>query len=134
MSRALRSGGRFVAEQGGFGNVAAIVTALNAAREARGRAAVRPWDFPSPERQRARLLSAGFLVTDMALLPRPTPLPTGMRNWIGTLAGPFFDDLPEDTRETFLDDAVRRLAALHDPSVGWSADYVRLRFAATRDG
>ena len=45
---ALRPAGRFVAEQGGFGNVAAIVTAMNAALEAAGFAAVSPWDFPSP--------------------------------------------------------------------------------------
>jgi len=132
IAQALRPGGRLVAEQGGFGNVAAIVTALNAAREAQGHAAVFPWDFPSPERQTARLQAAGFTVTEVALIPRPTPLPTGLRGWLDTFAGPFLADLPAAARAPLLDDSARRLAALHDPAAGWVADYVRLRFAARR--
>ncbi len=132
--RALRPGGRLVAEQGGWGNVAAVVTALNAAREARGRPAVRPWDFPSPSLQRRRLEAAGFAVETMALVPRPTPLPTGMAGWLATFAGPFARDLGLEDRAALLADAERRLAALRDPVEGWAADYVRLRFAARAVG
>lgn len=129
---ALRPGGRLVAEQGGFGNVAAVVTALNAAREAAGLAALRVWDFPSPTLQRARLAAAGFAVEAMGLIPRPTPLPTGMAGWLATFAGPFLRDVPEPGRAALLADAERRMAALHDPEEGWIADYVRLRFVARR--
>jgi SAM-dependent methyltransferase len=128
--RALRPGGRLVAEQGGWGNVAAVVTALNAAREALGRAPAHPWDFPSPALQRRRLEEAGFAVEALALVPRPTPLPTGMAGWLATFAGPFARDLPPEGRGILLADAERRLAALRDPVEGWAADYVRLRFAA----
>lgn len=127
-ARALRPGGRLVAEQGGFGNVAAIVTALNAARESVGLPAAAPWDFPSPTAQAARLEAAGLRVLRMALLPRPTPLPTGMAGWLRTFAGPFVAGVAD--APALLADAERRLGALHDPTEGWSADYVRLRFEA----
>lgn len=129
---ALRPAGRFVAEQGGFGNVAAIVTAMNAALEAAGFAAISPWDFPSPTLQKQRFKRAGFEVTVIALLPRPMPLPTGISGWLRTFAGPFVGALPAQQRAQILSDAERRMAALHDPSEGWMADYVRLRFSAQK--
>lgn len=131
---ALRPGGRFVAEQGGFGNVAAIVTAMNAALEAAGHAAITPWDFPSPSLQKQRLISAGFDVTAMFLIPRPTPLPTGISGWLRTFAGPFIGTLSPQAQVNIRKDAERRMAALHDPIEGWMADYVRLRFAARKPG
>ncbi|MCC6305581.1 MAG: class I SAM-dependent methyltransferase [Rhodobacteraceae bacterium] len=129
---ALAPGGRLVAEQGGFGNVAAVVTALNAARAAAGRAALSPWDFPSPALARRRLETAGFAVETMELFPRPTPLPTGMAGWLGTFAAPFLADLPEGRRPALLSAAEGLLGALRDPEAGWIADYVRLRFRARR--
>ncbi|MFN6977131.1 MAG: class I SAM-dependent methyltransferase [Gemmobacter sp.] len=131
---ALRPGGRFVAEQGGFGNVAAVVTALNAARAAAGLAPVRPWDFPSPARARRRLVAAGFVVAQIALIPRLTPLPTGMAGWIETFGGAFAAGLDADARAGLFAHAVALLPALHDPDEGWIADYVRLRFVAHRPG
>jgi trans-aconitate methyltransferase len=133
VARALRPGGRFVAEQGGHGNVAAIVVAVTAALEAHGHPerATSPWDFPSPALARRRLARAGFEVASMALLPRPTPLPTGMAGWLDTFAGPFVEGLPEAVKRQVLEDTVRRLApVLRDADGAWSADYVRLRFVA----
>lgn len=131
---ALRPGGRFVAEQGGFGIVAAVVTALAAAIEAETGAPspVNPWDFPSPTTQRARLETAGFTVTEIRLIPRPTPLPTGLRGWLTTFAGPFLSPLAAEAAPRVLQQTERRAAALHDPAEGWHADYVRLRFHAVR--
>ncbi len=129
---ALAPGGRLVAEQGGFGNVAAVVTALNAARAARGLAALAPWDFPSPDRARRRLEAAGFEVEELGLHPRPTPLPTGMAGWLATFAAPFLSDLPAAARPALLAAAEGLLGALHEPGTGWVADYVRLRFRARR--
>ena len=128
----LRPGGRLVAEQGGFGNVAAIVTAVNSALEAAGYPAKSPWDFPSPSLQRQRLERAGFEVTSMALIPRPTQLPTGISGWLRTFAGPFLGNMQTQHQAKFLLDAERRMAALHDPLEGWVADYVRLRFSARK--
>ena len=131
---ALRPGGRFVAEQGGFGNVAAIVTAMNAALESAGLTAIFPWDFPSPSLQKQRLKHAGFDVVTIALIPRPTPLPTGISGWLRTFAGPVIGTLPPELQSKILLDAERRLIALHDPVEGWIADYVRLRFCAQKPG
>ena len=68
----------------------------------------------------------------IALLPRLTPLPTGISGWLRTFAGPFVGALPAQQRAQILSDAERRMAALHDPSEGWMADYVRLRFSARK--
>lgn len=131
---ALRPGGRFVAEQGGFGNVAAIVTAMNAALESAGLSAIFPWDFPSPSVQKQRLKNAGFEVVMIELIPRPTPLPTGLSGWLRTFAGPFIGNLSPDLQAKILSDAERRVTSLNDPMEGWFADYVRLRFFARKPG
>jgi SAM-dependent methyltransferase len=132
--RALKPGGRFVGEFGGHGNVAAIVTALVAALNARGLdgAARFPWFFPTPTEYAAKLEAQGFRVDSIALVPRPTPLPTGMRGWLDTFANPFLDGVDAAARAPILDEVQALLApSLRDQSGNWTADYVRLRFAAT---
>ena len=131
--RSLKPGGRFVGEFGGHGNVAAIVTALVAVLDRRGIDAttVHPWFYPTPDDYAARLGRAGFDVREIALVPRPTPLPTGMAGWLHTFAASFFDALPIDERAAALEETVSLLApALRDAPGRWTADYVRLRFAA----
>ena len=74
VARALTPGGRFVAEFGGHTNVAAIVVALRAVFASHGLTFQSPWYYPSPDDYRARLDAAGFIVDDIRLVPRPTPL------------------------------------------------------------
>lgn len=133
--RALAPGGRFVAECGGDGCVATIVGALSAALERRGHdaRAANPWYFATVADYRARLERRGFVVTSIALIPRPTPLPGDVTGWLETFAESFTGVLPEAERATFLaevQDALR--PALCDADGRWTADYVRLRFAATK--
>ncbi len=131
--RALRPGGRFVAELGGIGNVAAIATALRAALAEHGvdGRAIRPWYFPSEAEHRRRLEAQGFVVESMALIPRPTPLPTGMEGWLATFGEPFLRHVPEAKRTALVERAVALLEpALRDADGNWTADYVRLRFRA----
>jgi SAM-dependent methyltransferase len=129
--RALKPNGRFVAEMGGHGNVAAITVALCATIEkygANGEAMI-PWYFPSADEYRERLNRAGFRTEYIELIPRPTPLPTGMRGWLETFAIPFTNSLPQEARADFLDESTERLRpVLCDTSGHWTADYVRLRF------
>ena len=128
---ALKPGGRLVAEQGGFGNVAAVVTALTASLEAAGHPVPpSPWDFPTPAAKRARLAAAGFAVETIALIPRPTPLPTGIAGWLATFGAPFMPALDAAARAAVIADTERRLTHLRDETGTWFADYVRLRFAA----
>jgi trans-aconitate methyltransferase len=134
--RVLKPGGRFAAEMGGFGNVAAITMALCTTLDQFGIAdpvALIPWYFPTPDEHRARLESAGFRLEYIELIPRPTPLPTGMRGWLETFAIPFAKVLPEDKRPEFLDQVMHNLRpALCDCNGNWTADYVRLRFLARK--
>lgn len=132
--RALVPGGRFVAEFGGFGNVAAIITAMLAVARMRGGddALAHVWYFPTPDEYAHVLTANGFEVDDIALIPRPTPLPTGIRGWLGVFREPFFAQFGAD-RDAALDDAVALLAPnLCDSSGNWIADYVRLRVRARK--
>jgi len=132
--RALKPGGRFVAEMGGHGNVAAITVALCATLENHGvkdPIAIMPWYYPSPDEYRERLNRAGFKTEYIELIPRPTPLPTGMRGWLETFVIPLTHSVPKESRENFLDEVTERLRpVLCDSSGRWTADYVRLRFKA----
>ena len=133
VARALKPSGRFVGEMGGAGNVGAITAALFSALEARGRdpQAAYPWYFPTPEAYGAKLETAGFLVESIALIPRPTPLPGEMGGWLETFAESFLKQVPATQRPDLIDDVVARLRpALCDEQWQWTADYVRLRFAA----
>ena len=134
--RALKPGGRFVGEMGGFGNVAGISVALCATLEQFGIAnasAFSPWYFPTAQEYRERLERAGFQVDSIELIPRPTPLPTGMRGWLETFAIPFTKALAAENRSEFLDTVTDKLRpALRDSRGNWTADYVRLRFLAVK--
>jgi trans-aconitate methyltransferase len=136
--RALRPGGRFVGEFGGHGNIAAIVTALNAALTARGLDAglIRRW-YPTAERYATMLRQGGFEVESAVLIPRPTPLPTGIRGWLDTFATPLLSNLPgaaaQLDRAALMEEVAGLLApALRTDTGEWIADYVRLRFKALK--
>jgi SAM-dependent methyltransferase len=133
--RALKPGGRFVGELGGFGNVAAIVTALHATLRHRALdfRAVYPWNFPTAEHFGARLAAHGFAVVSCVLIPRPTLLPSGMEAWVETFARVVLGSAT-DLERAELQREVRDLLepALRTPDGTWFADYVRLRFAAAR--
>jgi trans-aconitate methyltransferase len=133
--RSLRSGGRFVAECGGYGCVHKIRTALVQALDRRGieGEARVPWYFPTPEDYRARLERAGFRVDNIALIPRPTPLPGDIVDWLETFAQSFFQGLSGFARTEYLQEVRAVLEPqLRDSTAIWVADYVRLRFAATK--
>lgn len=134
VARALRPGGRFVAEFGGHGNVAAIVTAMRAVGLARGGnvALAHPWFFPAPAVYQAMLEAQGFSVRRIGLFPRPTPLPTGMAEWLNLFRRPFFEQF-ENEAENALAEVVELLRpALCDAHGNWTADYVRLRVEAVK--
>jgi len=133
--RALKPGGRFVAEMGGQGNIAALGVALTATLEHYGKdaAAVWPWYFPSLAEYRSRLELGGFVVDSIQMIPRPTPLPTGLCGWLETFAEPFFACLPAEVRSEARDRIIGLLKPmLCDRDGNWVADYVRLRFCARK--
>ncbi len=133
--RVLRPGGRFVAEMGGHGNIAAIRVAFAAVFARHGFASLgdRGNYYPTPEAYSLRLERHGFTVKRILHFPRPTPLnDDGMTGWLNTFRRGALDTLPEDLREKTVEETVALLApALRDHDGHWTADYVRLRFIAT---
>ena len=133
--RALKPNGRFVAEFGGSGCVATIVTALYAALQRRGISgeSVNPWYFPSVEDYSKRLESQGFEISSIVLIPRPTVLPGDIEGWLETFAESFTSPLSLDEQPLFLREVREALRpTLCDVDGKWTADYVRLRFAAVK--
>jgi SAM-dependent methyltransferase len=131
--RALKAGGRFVAECGGYGCVAKIKGALVAALKRRGidGESASPWYFPTVEDYSQRLAKGGFAPTYIALIPRPTPLPGDVTAWLETFAENFMRPLPPADRPAFLAEVREALRPqLCDTEGKWTADYVRLRFSA----
>ncbi|MFT3986547.1 class I SAM-dependent methyltransferase [Aestuariivirga sp.] len=132
--RALVPGGRFVAEFGGHGNVAAIVTAMKAVARMRriGDTQSHPWFFPTPAIYQRMLEAKGFEVKRIGLFPRPTILPTGMSEWLRVFREPFFSQFGKKAGAA-LEDTVELLRpSLCDNDGNWTADYVRLRVEAVK--
>jgi SAM-dependent methyltransferase len=132
VSRALRDGGRFVAELGGHGNVAAIEVAIRCVLAARSLPPRTPRFYPTADEYRARLEAHGFAVSEIALIPRPTPLPTGIRGWLD-----IFERSTLERVGAARDEVVRDIEEVLRPSLcdgrgRWTADYVRLRFRAVK--
>lgn len=133
--RALKPGGRFVAEMGGAGNVAAIHQALAEATAAHGFALRPVWYFPTPAEYSALLQQAGLVPQRMVLFARPTPLPTGITGWLATFAEPLLAEMPPAVRTAVLQQAAVQLQGQLPQENGCLlADYVRLRFEARKDG
>jgi SAM-dependent methyltransferase len=131
--QALRPGGRFVGEFGGAGNVATIIAAIEAALARRSVTADCPWYFPTPVEYAALLESAGFIVAEIELFPRPTALPGDVRGWLETFAQHYLRTVSEQEREGLISEIVDDLRdSAVDGDGNWYADYVRLRFQAER--
>jgi SAM-dependent methyltransferase len=136
--RALKPGGRFVAEMGGKGNVATIVEAVHRALEEEGiprRQVNSPWYFPGIGEYAPLLERAGFEVVFMHLFDRPTPLddcPNGAADWVRMFGGNFLTPLPPGRHARVLE----RVNDLTRPMLyregRWVADYRRLRFMAVK--
>jgi hypothetical protein len=120
---------------GGQGNIAAIRVALMAVLERHGFGDREEGVnyYPTAENYTQRLTLHAFHVQQIALIPRPTPLPAGgMSAWLRTFRRGVLDGLPADIQQQVVDETTELLApALRDEDGNWTADYVRLRFIAT---
>jgi trans-aconitate methyltransferase len=137
--RALRPGGRFVGEMGGDGNVATLRAGIREELSARGYLVPveDPQWYPSVEAFTEVYRNAGFTDIDARLIPRPTPLPTGVVGWLTTFRTGFMDHahVPDAEQPGVARAVEDRLAPkLRQPDGSWIADYVRLRFAMRKPG
>jgi trans-aconitate methyltransferase len=135
VANSLKAGGRFIGEFGGKGNVERIRSALHETlrRHAIDSAPIDPWYYPSPEEYSKLLSRAGFIVNYIELIPRPTKLPGDILDWLEIFAQPFTQAVAEPDRARFLQEVRDKLATcLRDGAGNWFADYVRLKFRATK--
>ncbi|HET8578748.1 MAG TPA: methyltransferase domain-containing protein [Methylomirabilota bacterium] len=133
--RALRPGGRFVAELGGAGCIATVMGALYDALARRGIDGRRlnPFYFPALDDYAGRLAARGFRIGSIVQTPRPTPLPDDIAGWMDTFFESFTAVLPPSERAAFVREVVEAMRpTLCDAAGAWTADYVLLRFTATK--
>lgn len=128
--RALKPGGRFIAEFGGKGNVKLITDALYQVLENNSSS---PWYFPSIGKYTTLLEKHGFDVTYAVLFDRPTSLPdgeAGLRNWLMMFASRFFVN---STQQEVIKTVEEQLKPILYKNGTWTADYRRLRIIAMRE-
>ena len=133
--QSLKSPGRFVGEFGGSGNIATLIHGMEQVFQKNPEFGtfVNPWFFPSDDAYRKLLENHGFNVEYIELINRPTPLKTGVQEWLKLFADHVIHNLQPNQIQNFLtqvEDVVKPV--LYSENNGWMADYVRLRFSATK--
>lgn len=131
--RALRPGGRFVAEFGGAGNVRTIMDAIATSLKTIGAPSfeeLSPWFYPSISQYSAILDRAGLELTFAQLFDRPTLVEAGLRSWLELYATQFITAIPPEKRETFLTTVEETTRPKLFKEGKWIADYRRLRLVA----
>lgn len=136
--RALRQGGRFVAEFGGKGNVQLFEKTIEEVLRSHygvDAAARNPWYFPSIGEYASLLEQTGFNVVFAELFDRPTPLggEQGIRDWLKMFARPYFSEMSEEQTAEASELITGKLTqVLSRDNESWLADYRRLRIVALK--
>jgi len=132
---ALKENGRFVGEFGGQGNIAILISAMKEVIENNPQMGTfkNPWYFPSSDEYKHHLENNGFEVKVIKLFSRPTPLKTGVKEWLKIFANHIISEMPIHLEDDFLNmtESIVKPKLFSD-STGWQADYVRLRFNAVK--
>ncbi len=126
----LRSGGQFVAQCGGRGNidrVRAVAAEVSSRPAFASHLAELPaiWNYADADETRERLERAGFAVSACWIEARPTTPPRPREFLATVIFAPYLEHLPAALHERFLDET---LAELGEPVV---LDYQRLNWDAT---
>lgn len=132
---ALKNNGRFIAEMGGDGNIAALLKAMTEVFEENPRFGQfkHPWYFPGVEDYKSLLEKGGFIVKTIELIARPTPLNSGLEKWLEIFADSISSGLNKEEKTRFFSAVKEKLeTVLYSEKEGWVADYVRLRFKAKK--
>ena len=131
--RALKPGGRFVAEFGAQGNLLTVTQAVATVlrRYDLEYEEYNPWFFPAKDEYHALLQESGFGVTAISTFERPTVLPYDFVRWFQLFAEPFLVDVPEEAHNRFCNEVAEELRpVLCDAHNKWTIDYVRIRIVA----
>jgi trans-aconitate 2-methyltransferase len=138
MARALKRGGRLVAELGGRGNVQALVDCAYRALKQLGipdPERCNPWYFPSVGEYATLLERQEMEVTLVAMFDRATPLEggaAGLKDWFAMFGARLMEGLAPGSHAEFF----RLVEGYAEPLLlrqgQWVADYRRLRIVARK--
>jgi trans-aconitate 2-methyltransferase len=139
LARALKPGGRLVAQCGGKGNISRVTRATEEVMcEEHFREAFVGWEdlkvYADPETTKARLEAAGFEEVETWLHEEPTKFGSVeelARFLKAVVLGQHLERLPEEDRDPFAAEVAERVASVEEPPV---MDYVRLNILAARSG
>lgn len=135
--RALKPGGRFVAEFGGKGNIETISNGVKSQYKKLGITYPDqefPWYFPSIGEYTNIMESAGFHVCYAWHFDRPTPLigEAGLENWLVMFGDTLLPGLHHKQKEAVIKGVVTLLKPVLYYDNRWVADYKRLRVIGTK--
>jgi len=142
--KALKSGGEFVFEMGGAGNVADVHAVLLSALVHQGVSIEKarqacPWFFPSERLMKNMLEEVGFQVLRSKLEYRPTLLTTnengGLQGWVRLMGAQFLDVLDADEKkEAVMREVCDVLETVlkHEEDGSMWLGYVRLKVIARK--
>jgi len=142
VEKALKPGGRFVAEFGGKGNVGAIVgahlsVALSEISSGQEPEALNPWYCPSIDEYTGLLENQGFDVCYRRLFERPTRLEGGRLGMVSLIERLFADEflsrLSDRVRSQVINSVQERLPAALDRDGNWIAEYRTIRVLAVKN-
>jgi trans-aconitate 2-methyltransferase len=124
LARVLCPGGQLVAQCGGQGNIARLLSAVRSLRVERA----GTWHYASPQATTRRLVAAGFVDVQVWTHDEPTPFTPGeplLENLQAVCLREHLASLPADARRPFVEAVA---AAMPEPVI----DYVRLNIVARR--
>lgn len=133
IARALKPGGRLVAEFGAKGNTRSILNALRAVLGPDSDARC-PWYYPSIGEHAAVLERHGLEVQRAELFDRLTPLEgeSGMEDWLRMFCGVYFKDMSAANAASKIGEVVSLLRPDRYRDGVWTVDYRRLRIVAVQ--
>jgi trans-aconitate 2-methyltransferase len=134
--RALKPGGRFVAEFGADGNVHQIITAIEAVLSEEDytvQSELNPWFFSNISKYATLLEQQGLDVTYAVIFDRPIRLEggeEGMDNWIKMFGNSWLSIVPDEKQIECLQKIKSKLRFKLYQDKSWFVDYKRLRIVA----
>ncbi len=120
IARALRPGGRLIAQMGGHGNVSEVISAFeHVAGSPRWRDVVKqgelPYRFHVPASYEGWLVESGMEIQECCLIPKDMVHqdPDIFLGWLRTAWHPYTAGAPLEVRDAFLQDTARHYIAGH---------------------
>lgn len=133
--KALKPGGRFVAECGADGCIRIVREGIKLALTKRGidYKSRNPWKFCEYGEFLELLKAQGFKVEYIARIDKPTALEdSGLRKWLIVCTASHTEGFSEEEKSAFYDDVEAYCKPILFKNGVWYVDYVRLRFVAVK--